>query len=66
MYVIVRVMRDVEIEDVADRRDIETAGGDVGRYQKLGFAAAERIERCGARRLVEVAVQCDGAELVFL
>ena len=45
---------------------VVTAGGDVGRYQKLGFATAEGLERCGARRLVEVAVQRDGAELVFL
>ena len=39
--VIVGVMRHVEIEDVADRGDIETARGDVGRDQHGDIAVAE-------------------------
>jgi hypothetical protein len=66
MNVIVRVVRNVEIEDVAYRRDIEAAGGDVGGDQKLGFAAAEGFERGRARRLIEIAVERHGVELVPL
>ena len=64
MHVVVGVMRDVEIEDVADVGNVEAAGGDVGGDQQLGFAVAERVERGGARRLIQVAVQRDGVEAV--
>src|SRR6478672_7676374 len=64
VHVVVGMMGDVEIEDVADIRNIEPAGGDVGGDQQFGFAAAERIERCGARRLIQVAVQRHGVETV--
>ena len=66
MHVIVGMMRHVEIKHVADRRNIEAAGGDVGRDQQLGFAAAEGLECGGARRLIEIAVQRHGVELVPL
>src|SRR5665213_3896387 len=52
MDIIVRVMRHVEIEDVADRGDIEAAGGDVGGDQQLGLAVPESVERGGARLFV--------------
>ena len=55
--VVVGVMRHVEIEDVADVGNVEAAGGDVGGDQQLDLAVAERVERGGARRLVQVAVQ---------
>src|SRR5664279_3331508 len=64
--VVVGMMRHVEIEDVADGGDIESAGGDVGGHQKRNFPLAELIERCGARRLVHVAVQGADAEAVLL
>ena len=57
-------MRHVEIEDVADRGDIETAGGDVGGDQQRDLALAERFQRGGARGLVHVAMQRGGVELV--
>src|SRR5450756_417268 len=63
--VIVRMMRHVEIEDVADGGDIETAGGDIGCDQELRLAVAEGIERRRTRRLIEIAVQRDGVELVL-
>ena len=59
------MMRHVEIEDVADGGDIETAGGDIGCDQELRLAVAEGIERRRARRLIEIAVQRDGVELVL-
>ena len=62
--VVVGMMRDVEIEDVADVGNVEAAGGDVGGDQQLDLAVAERIERGGARRLIQVAVQRRGVEAV--
>src|SRR5665213_3105187 len=65
MDIIVRVMRHVEIEDVADRGDIEAAGGDVGGDQQLGLAVPESVERGGARRLIKIAVQRNRVKLVL-
>ena len=62
--VVVGVMRHVEIEDVAHFRNVEPAGGDIGRDQQLGLALAEGLERGGARRLVHVAMQRHRVELV--
>ena len=59
VHVIVRMMRHVEIEHVAHGRDVEPARRDVGGDQQLDLAAAELLERGGARRLVHVAVQRD-------
>ena len=64
MDVIVGMMRDVEIEDVADRRNIETARGDVGGDQQGHFVLAELLERRRARGLVHVAVQRDRGKAV--
>ena len=41
VHVVVGVVRDVEIEDVADVRNIEPARGDVGGDQELDVALAE-------------------------
>src|SRR5580704_18576045 len=57
VHVVVGMDRHVEIIDVADVGDIEAAGGDVGGDQERDFVLAELLERCGARRLVHVAVQ---------
>ena len=62
--IVVGVVRHVEIEDVADVGNVEPARGDVGGDQELDLAAAERVERRRARRLVEVAMQRDGVEAV--
>src|SRR5262245_45840209 len=51
MDVIVGVMRDVEVEDVADGGNVEAARGDVGGNQQRHFVLAELIERGRARRL---------------
>src|SRR5580698_362633 len=50
--VIVGMNRNVEIVDVADVRNIETARGDVGSDQQGDFTLAELIERSRARRLI--------------
>src|SRR5881394_3051874 len=64
MHVIVGMMRHIEIEHVADRRNVEAASCDVRRDEQLYLAAPELVERCGARRLVHVAVQGDRGETV--
>src|SRR5215813_5781582 len=62
--VIVGVMRHVEIEHMAHRRDVEAAGRDVGSDQQRDLALAELIERGHARRLVHVAMQRHSRETV--
>src|SRR5215831_7048128 len=49
MHVIVGVMRDVEVEDVADGGNVEAARGHVGGNQQRDFVLAELIERGHAR-----------------
>ncbi|VUD75088.1 hypothetical protein MET9862_05728 [Methylobacterium symbioticum] len=55
--VILRMMRHVEVEDVAHGRDVEAARGDVGGHEQGRLAAAEGVERGHAGALVHVAVQ---------
>ena len=55
--IILRMMRHVEIEDVADGRNIEAARRDVARHEEFGRALAEAVERAHARGLVHVAMQ---------
>ena len=62
--VILGMMRHVEIEDVADRRDVEAAGRDVAGDQQGGLAVAEGIQGRGARPLVHVAVEGGRVEAV--
>src|SRR6266478_7493778 len=64
MHVVVGVVRDVEVEDVADGGNVETARGDVGGNQQRHFVLAELIERGRARRLVHVAMQRDCGKAV--
>src|SRR5665647_521953 len=64
MHIVVGMMRHVEIEHMADRRNVKAARGDVGGDQQLGAAVAERLECCGASRLIEIAMQRDGVEAV--
>src|SRR5262249_31188844 len=64
MDVIVGVVRDVEVEDVADGGNVEAARSHVGGNQQRDFVLAELIERGHARRLVHVAVQRDRGKAV--
>src|SRR5262245_60095817 len=61
---IVGMGRDVEIEDVADRGNVEAARGHVGGDQQRDFVPAKLIERRRARRLVHIAVQRDDGKAV--
>src|SRR3974377_1543159 len=54
--VVVGVVRNVEIEDVADRRNVEATRGDIGGDQERDFTLAERIEGGYARRLSHIAM----------
>src|SRR5829696_10396429 len=56
MDIVLGMVRHVEIEDVAHRRDVEAAGGDVARDDEQHLAGAERVERRHAGALIEVAV----------
>ena len=64
VHIVVGVVRHVEIEHVADVRNIEPARGDVGGDQQLDLALAEAVERSRAGRLIQVAVQRGGGEPV--
>src|SRR5690606_6764504 len=52
----------LEIDDVADARDVDPARGDVGRDEHLDAALAELVERTFALRLALVAVDRVGGE----
>src|SRR5262245_52991117 len=62
--VVVGMVRDVEVEDVADGGNVEPARGDVGGDQQRHLVLAELLERSCARRLVHITVQRDGGEAV--
>ncbi len=66
VHVVVGMMRDVEIIDVADGGNIETAGGDVGSHQDRQLALAELVQRGRAGRLLHVAMQGADTEAVLL
>jgi len=67
MDVIVGMMGDVEIEDVAHRGNVEAAGRDVGGNQQRNFTLAELIEGGGSCGLIHVAMKCaDAEELIAL
>src|SRR5262245_60824130 len=57
MHVIVRMVRHVEIEDVADVRNVETARRNIRRDQQAHVAFAEGVERRHALGLAHVAMQ---------
>jgi hypothetical protein len=54
--IVIGVVRHVEIENMADRWDIETARSDIGSDQHRDLALRNDLRRC-ASRLVHVAVQ---------
>src|ERR1700720_3574905 len=57
MDVVSGLPRQIEVDDVADARDIETPRGDVGRDQRADASAARVRKSAGALELVHVAVQ---------
>ena len=63
MDVILRGLRQLEVEDVRDAVDVDAAGRDVGRDQHARGAAPERFERPLARPLRLVAVDRDGLDV---
>src|ERR1700681_2647149 len=64
--IVIGMMRNVEIEDVAHGRNIEAAGGDVGGDQQRNFTLAELVEGGGTSRLIHVAVQGANTEAMLL
>ena len=52
----------VGLDHQGDVVDVDAAGGDVGRDQRADAAARELLERAGAARLVQVAVDALGAD----
>src|SRR5580693_6817526 len=63
--IVVGVEGRVEIEDVTDGRNVETARGDITRNKDLDRSGFERLERLRAYGLVEIAVQRRGGEAVL-
>ena len=57
MHVRFRVVRHVEVDDVADALDVEAARGDVGRHDDVDLAGLEPRDRALALRLRDVAVE---------
>jgi hypothetical protein len=57
--------RDVVVDDVSERCDVDAARGDVGRHQHAGFAALEIGERARALRLRAIAVDAFDRHVVF-
>ena len=62
--IVFRVDRHVEIEDVAHRRNIETASGHVGSDEQRDLVVLELLQRRHARALVHVAMK--GADRVAM
>jgi len=63
--VILGMARHIVVEDVADIGDVEPARGHVRGHEEPERAVAEAVERAGADRLVEVAMDRRGVVAVF-
>ena len=63
--IIVGMDRHVEIEDMADGGHVQPARRDIAGDQDLEFAGAETVQRLGAQRLVEIAMDRRGVEAVL-
>src|SRR5690606_23208297 len=66
VHIVLGMGGDVEVEDVAYRRDVEAARGHVGRDEEAKRAVAEAVERLHALALVEVAMDRCGVETMRL
>jgi hypothetical protein len=64
VHIVICVMRHVEVEHVTDLGDVEAARGDV-RARSIVRLRRDGIVECRRTRgLIQIAVQCDGIELV--
>jgi len=59
MNIVIRVMRDVEIEDVAHFRDVEATRRNVRCDEQFRFAAAKPVKSRHSCRLIHIAVESD-------
>ena len=63
--IILRMCWNVEVKHMADRTDIDTAGGNIGTDEDLDFAVLELVEGFHAMALAHVAMQCTSVEPMF-
>ena len=60
------ILRQVIIKDMRRMRKIQSAGGDIGRYQELNIQPFEAAEQAGSLVLIQAAVDLlDGFDLAF-
>ena len=64
--VVLRMVRHVVVEDMADGWDVEPPRGDVGRHQDLQLTLAERFQRLHAHGLIQIAVDRRGVQAMHL
>ena len=62
--VVVRMMRHVEVEDMAHFRNIQPAGSNIGSDEQLGLSFAKAIERRHSRGLIHIAMESDSIKFV--
>ncbi len=65
VHIIVGMDRHVEIEHMADCRNVEAARRDIAGDEDLEFAGTEFVQGSGAQRLVEIAMDRGGVEAMF-
>jgi len=66
MNVVIGMVGNVEVEDVADFGNIEAARCDVGSNQQGSLAFAELIEGSHTRRLIHIAMEGTDAKTMLL
>ena len=64
MHVVLRVLRQVEVEDMAHFRNIQPAGSNIGSDEQLGLSFAKAIERRHSRGLIHIAMESDSIKFV--
>ena len=57
MHVIFRTIGKIKIDHVADIRDIDSSGGNIGRYQHTECSTSETFQRGAPLRQTPVSVQ---------
>ena len=62
MDVVLRVPRQLEVDDDRQVLDVEAAGRDVGRHEDPDLAGLEALERARPLRLRSIAVDGDGVD----
>ena len=66
MYIILRVCRHIEIENMTHALDVEATRGNVGAYQECNISCFEALERIRSLELIHVTVQLSGVETMAL